>query len=320
MKKFAMVSLAAAGILLFTGSIFVLISSVAGGYRFSALAREIELDDEIDDVLEDIGEAVYDSTNGKWGHLKEHDSHTVKHHSEAILDEQTDARNIRKMEIEAGACVCTIRKKETADGQIDIIASGTGGCNYSVKGSTLYIEGFSGWSWKDAVSQNLNDNQIEIWIPAGSSLEELEMEVGAGEMNISGINLNKLKTEVGAGMLVLSDMEIRDISVDVGAGKMEAYGITAGEAEFSVAMGECTYQGNIAGKLEAECAMGNMLLELTGSETDHNYEIECSAGNIQVGSIFTATGLACEKTINNHAASTFEIDCGMGNVTVNFEN
>ena len=318
MKKFAMTSLSVAGILLLIGGILAMISSVAGGYRFSVLAKEIELDDKIEYFIDDVGEVVYDSTHGRWGHLKEHDSHG-SHYSGTISDiqEQINAGEVRKIKMEVGAGVFVLREKEDKDDKIDIAISGIGDCNYYMQGDTLHIIGFEGLKWADSAS--FNENRIEVWIPDGSSLNEVEIEIGAGTMNICDLRINKLKTEVGAGTLFLDNMEIDQLSVEVGAGKMEAFDTIATDAELSVAMGECTYNGDITGDLEAECAMGNMLFMLAGSETDHNYEIECDAGNIKVGS-FSVTAFACEKTIHNHAASKYEINCGMGDVTVEFED
>ena len=65
--------------------------------------------------------------------------------------------------------------------------------------------------------------------------------------------------------------------------------------------------------------MGNMELTLSGKETDHNYEIECAAGNVDIGS-FSVSAMAAEKVINNNAVSNFDIECSMGNITIDFED
>lgn len=316
MKKFVMVSLAVAGILFAVGFVFAAIGGMVGGYRFSRLIRdEIDIDDELEDMIENVGETVYNSTNGRWGYLYHHDSHSADHQGVVTnMQEEIDARGIRKIEVESGAGTFVIREKETSDGKIDITASGIGECSYLLKGDTLYIEGFKGLKWHD----DLADNRMEIWICAGSSLDELKINLGAGVMDISDFRMNELEINVGAGRFLMNHMEIGELSVEVGAGEMVVSDTVVRDADIQVAMGECTYDGSIMGELEADCAMGNMMFSLTGNENDHNYEIECSAGNVVVGS-FSASAVACEKTINNHAASKYEINCGMGNITVEFE-
>ena len=89
-------------------------------------------------------------------------------------------------------------------------------------------------------------------------------------------------------------------------------------AEIEVSMGECIYEGLIKGNLEAECDMGNLELKLSGSQSEHNYQIECAAGNIDMKG-FSVAGFAAEKNIDNGADSEYDISCNMGNITVEFE-
>ena len=77
------------------------------------------------------------------------------------------------------------------------------------------------------------------------------------------------------------------------------------------------FRSVIEQELDAECNMGSMDFLLKGKEKDHNYEIECSAGNVEInGWEFTALGT--EKYVNNGAATTFELTCSMGNITLDF--
>ena len=63
--------------------------------------------------------------------------------------------------------------------------------------------------------------------------------------------------------------------------------------------------------------MGSMDFQLKGKEEDHNYEIECSAGNVELNG-WEISALGAEKYVNNGSASTFELSCSMGNITLNF--
>lgn len=64
--------------------------------------------------------------------------------------------------------------------------------------------------------------------------------------------------------------------------------------------------------------MGNMELSLNGKESDYNYEVECSAGNIDInGTYISAFG--AERSIQNGASRTFKLECNMGNITVLFK-
>jgi len=56
---------------------------------------------------------------------------------------------------------------------------------------------------------------------------------------------------------------------------------------------------------------------LNSREQDHNYEMECAAGNLQAGS-HSISGLAGDKSVNNGSDSTYTLECAMGNMKVTF--
>lgn len=317
MKKFVKISLMTAGILLIVGFVFGSVSALAcGGNVFRIIREEDELDDKIESFVDAVGKSFYYSTDGRWGYLKGDDS-SQELQSAAEIHKQIVVDDISNIELVLGAGTFVIKEKGYSDGVVDIWITGNGRYDYYVKGNTFYVEGFKGISWSEY--NDINENRIEIWVPQGIIFDKLEAETGAGMMEISNIKVNKLDAELGAAVLYLNDMDIEKLSVEVGAGQMEASNIRTKDAEISVGVGECIYGGTIAGKLDAECSMGNMEFHLTGSETDHNYEIECGAGNIEIGS-FSVSALASEKTINNNAASKFDIECSMGNITITFDN
>lgn len=314
MKKFAKVSLITAGILLLTGCLLGTVSAIAGGSSLIRIIREEEdLDVKVEHFVDSVGNRFYYLTDGRWGYTKNEAGSTTF----TETAEQISSEGIRNIELALGAGTFIIEEKEAADGVIEISISGIGDCDYFVEGDTLHMEGFKGLKWTDY--NNADNNRIEVRVPKGSSFDEVDIETGASMMEISNIRIGKLDATVGAGALYLQNMEMEKLSAEIGAGQMEVSGITVKDAEFDVGVGECIFGGAITGKLDVECGMGNMEFMLKGHETDHNYEIECGAGSIQIGS-FSISALAAEKLINNNAASKFDIECNMGNVTIEFED
>lgn len=283
MKKFAKVSLITAGILLVIGCFLGSVSVIASGRAFG----KNDYNDYPKDRVEASG--------------------------------QITASEIRNMKLELGAGAFTIKEEDTDEIEIFVSGKRAERCNYYFKGDTLYIESTEGLKDLDWIKLNDSYIEVEVRVPAGSSFEKIEVETGASIVKISDIKVDKLEAELGAGELYLNDMELTKLSVEVGAGRMEASDIWTCDAELEAGMGECIYSGAITGNLEADCGMGNMKFTLEGSETDHNYEIECSAGNIDLGSI-SISGLSVEKRINNNAASKFDIECSMGNVSISFKD
>lgn len=320
MKKFVKISLIIAGILFVVGCLLGAISAIAGGHQLVATIREDEaLHEKIGAFVDKAADAAYRITDGEWGYLWE-DGNTdelVVNKNIAAEQEnwyQVSAKEVTGLHLELGAGSFTIEEKETSDDNIDIRIEGIGSCNYSVKSGTLHIEGFKGIN---VVGNDVNFNNITLRLPKGQVLDKIDVEVGAGLMTMTGLKVKGLDAEIGAGELKLERIETEELLMEIGAGRLEASEMAVTDAEITVSMGECVYEGNITGNLDAECDMGNIDLKIDGKETDHNYQVECAAGNIAIGGL-SFSALAAERNVNNNAASDFDIECNMGNISIRF--
>lgn len=322
MKKFAKVSLITVGILLAAGIVFCLISLAVGGKRLVHIASDDEFLRNKFEGLENIVETIDDKLgtrdwhgfrgNWTWGNT------TVLTVNGDLVPEkegdyQISADKIKQLDLKQGVGSLELEEKAEADGMIDIYVQGVGDFNYYVSEHTLYVSGLI-----QGVNIGETDNRVTIRIPAGMDFEEVSTEVGAGRMNIYSLRTKKFSTEIGAGEAYLEDVKTDSFSAEIGAGTMTSQNIQSTKAEIDVAVGSCSYFGTIQGEADVECGLGDIIFSLDGKEEDYNYNIECAAGSIQVGDMHM-TALAGERYVDNGAASTFEIACSMGNVTLYFE-
>jgi len=81
---------------------------------------------------------------------------------------------------------------------------GKGECDHRVEDGTLYIEGFKGIK---TIGADISDNVITLVIPQGTRFEELDIEVGAGVMEITGIGAAEIEASIGAGELIMYQVE-----------------------------------------------------------------------------------------------------------------
>lgn len=328
MNKFLKASLVTAGILMGIGIILCFICALFGGRSFVYYAKN---DDYMLSKFEAAGEKFeyvverLDKTFSSkhrddfffWG--EENSTKNLIVNGEIYLDipheGQVQAGSIEKLNLSLGAGRIIITQKESGADRIDVRIQGTGACDYYVKGDTFYIEGFKE---NRLLKGDAKRNIITVGIPENMYFDEVETEIGAGIMEANFLQAEDLKVQVGAGMAVLTDMKAEEFSAELGVGQIEVENAEVRNAEILVSMGECMYQGNISGDMKAECDMGNLEMRLGGREEDHNYEIECSAGNITLGGR-SAASFALEGEIDNGSDSAFELSCNMGNITVSFE-
>lgn len=249
------------------------------------------------------------------------------------------ADTLRSLDIELGACELYIM--ESSDEYVWLDMSGdTKHFRYLVEdGDTLQMVHRTGrgfWNW--SLGKVNAAAKVYLYLPEGTMPDWTEIEIGAGSMESIGLQAQEMKVEVGAGMCEFTGLTSADsIELMVGAGKINIESLAAGQldmdvgagelhindaevdkdADLELGMGSVELNGLFKGNMNVECGMGNVTLFLYDAEEDHNYEIDCAMGNVNLGS-HSYTGLSDEKTISNGSSSTYEIECSMGNVNVDF--
>ena len=144
------------------------------------------------------------------------------------------------------------------------------------------------------------EGQIVITIPEDAVFDAVEIGIGAGRLEAHSIAADEIEVSVGAGEGIIHDFQAESFAAECAAGKL-------------------TLSGR-AGKLaQVDCGMGAVVLTLDGGEEAYNCDISCGMGEVQIGEQYRTGGLAAERTIQNGADRTLQIDCGMGSVKVEFE-
>ncbi len=211
---------------------------------------------------------------------------------------------VDSLEIEVGAAQVELLQNDSSD-QITVWAD----CENDtyVKNGVLHIEN----------QVDLEECTIIIAIPSNAVFGEIDISGSACEMNIERLETKYIELEVDAGQITVADLNAEDAQFEIGAGEIFVDYANIEQMDVNIGMGNFVYEGEITRRGSVDCGMGNAELHLKGDKEDYNYEIDCAAGNVDIGNQ-SYGGLAAEKTINNHADATIEIDCGMGNVTIEF--
>lgn len=218
------------------------------------------------------------------------------------------ATEVWKLDAEVGACQLSILPSE--DENIYVHTEGVGNYQGYVEDGTLYLKGIS----VNGIGADLSrgDNglnldlqlsacNITLYVPVDFYFEEVKLSLGAGAVsNSCPWETGKLELELAAGEIELSNVEAASLNVEVGAGSL-------------------TYDGSIFKDADVECGMGEVTLKLDDSQADYNYDVEIAAGDVTIGSV-SFGGIAGERKINNNAAKSINIECAMGSVEIAFAN
>ncbi len=125
--------------------------------------------------------------------------------------------------------------------------------------------------------------------------------------------------DLKAGSLYIEDIRAEELCVDVGAGEADINRFTAGEVDFNCGTGSIITSGDVKEKADIDCGIGQITFTANGKQSDYNYEITCGIGEVVCGQS-TYSGIGCDEKINNHAAKEMNIECGIGEVNVNFSD
>ncbi len=339
MKRSTKIWLTVAGCLVAAGVVFLLIGAWTGGYY---TVRE----------WVENGDLSWNFGWGEWGIYTENrvafDSDYPVMEGDIEKTGVPDAENVEKLSFDVGGSIVEIKISD--DGKYYFSSENAPKFQCYVRGDTLFVKnrGRMGTG---------SDRVITVWIPENESYreviydvgggelsvealesEEIDMTVGggeiradsltgrrvrldlgAGEIGIGSVTADQVSVDIGAGEVTISRMETGGLSVDIGAGQAALRESTvSGDADISVGAGKVDFSGTIAGDLDADCSMGAVNFELTGSESDHNYEVDCSMGSVTVGGE-SIDGMGASRSIDNGAKSDFELDCSMGEISVTFQ-
>lgn len=142
-------------------------------------------------------------------------------------------------------------------------------------------------------------------------------EVGTLTMQIPKNQLTQMSFSIaGGGVLEAAQVQTGELDIEVGAGLIQLQNVQVDALDLEVGAGDASVTGTINREASIDCGIGTVDLQLTGTQQDYSYSIECGAGVIQIGND-VYSGISNGKTIMNGGAM-IEMECGAGEVTVGF--
>lgn len=229
------------------------------------------------------------------------------------VDKYCVGENIRKLDIQAGGC--EFRTKASGDDSFYIEATNVGKLQTYMEEDTLVIRTTSGsQKWND-----LKGDEITFYIPENFHYSDICMELGAGKMDMGGLDADHIVLKAGAGQIEAVQLTAQVLEVNVGMGQIDMTDITVQNLDAEVGAGGMTAKGMVKGDAGVKCSMGSLDLQLQGSEADFNYHLTGTMGNISLGGQ-DYSGVGMQRDIDNGAEKSLTAECAMGNISIRFEN
>lgn len=166
-------------------------------------------------------------------------------------------------------------------------------------------------SWNDDFTP-----RITITVPEGFVAGSFNMIIGAGSVEADIIKASEGYFDVEAGRLYIGQLNITDKSTyNVGAGEMVLEDVTVQDITLDCGVGNIQIDGSITGDNEISCGIGKVELDIDGDKRDYSYDISVGIGSVQIdGNNYHNLN----STIDNESDNNLTLDCGIGNITVDF--
>ena len=154
---------------------------------------------------------------------------------------------------------------------------------------------------------------ITIYIPKENNLNKLNIDAGAGRIEISDISVNNFDIDQGAGIIEITNSKFNRTSIDGGAGEIKISACTLNDMDLNAGIGKITLQGAVTGNSKIECGIGEMNILLDGEEADYNIRANKGIGNITINN-----NMQEADTVYGTGKNKIILDGGIGNITVDF--
>lgn len=158
-----------------------------------------------------------------------------------------------------------------------------------------------------------SDAFIEIIYPADLVFDKVDIDSGAGSLEIASMNTVKLDLDLGAGETVLTTIEVTgEADIDGGAGSLTMRKANITDLDLDMGVGKFNFEGMLNGSCKISLGVGEADITLLGGRENYKLVLEKGIGDIYVDG---------EKVGNSKLGDgdrKINIDGGIGEIKVRF--
>ena len=161
---------------------------------------------------------------------------------------------------------------------------------------------------------DLESSSVTIHYPADTMFAVVELEMGAGRMDVFSLSCEKLDLELGAGNVEIQELNVtRDAEISGGGGDIYIYSGLIRNLDLEHGVGACAIRGTITGNSDIEAGMGQLKVYIVGDMADYTIRATTGIGEILVN------GTEIPAATFGTGENRIEISGGIGIVELVFE-
>ena len=166
------------------------------------------------------------------------------------------------------------------------------------------------------------DTEIQIEIPAGMKIAELELDFDAAgaELDFAGMTCEDLAVSTDAADAAVEDLTVtRTANLAADAGNIETANGSYQDVEIVCNMGNVSMEGNISGNITASTSMGSIELAFAGDPDAYDYQVSYNMGEVRVNGREYSGMSAAYETPYADTTRLAELECDMGSIDLDIQ-
>lgn len=176
-----------------------------------------------------------------------------------------------------------------------------------------------------SISQHTDHHSIPLFSDASDlvvtipdSVKSIEIHNSMGTVTIQNLKTDFLLVDVSAGDLQITDSTITNLQTDVSAGNLTLEKVAVNDADLSLSAGEVNGDNiEVLNALQANVSMGSIYLNMAGSQSSYNLDLDTSMGEIVLEDDMTIANGSYHPAHQKDLPS-IEASVSTGEIMINF--
>lgn len=163
---------------------------------------------------------------------------------------------------------------------------------------------------------NSSRGTIIIYLPNEFNISELDLNLGAGKIDIDKIFVETLLMDLGAGTMTAKEINVYEkAAINGGAGNINIYSGTINNLNLKLGAGNASIQSDLTGSNTLTTGVGKLNLGLSRSKDNYKFDISKGLGNIILNDFDVS-----EDILIGDGETKIKISGAVGNIIINTSN
>ena len=163
---------------------------------------------------------------------------------------------------------------------------------------------------------NSSRGTIIIYLPNEFNISELDLNLGAGKIDIDKIFVETLLMDLGAGTMTAKEINVYEkAAINGGAGNININSGTINNLNLKLGAGNASIQSDLTGSNTLTTGVGKLNLGLSRSKDNYKFDINKGLGNIILNDFDVS-----EDTLIGDGETKIKINGAIGNIIINTSN